>query len=249
LVVNGFFPNVSIKDIMGPLLDKIVQHKGTLGTLSDQVNIVRDYLLKERMAVYIFIHNIDGKNLCNEKTQTLLASLAGLSCIRMVATVDQINASLLWDTTKQDMFRFIWHDATTFTPYLVETTFENSMLAQQNGELGMQGMQHVLASLTLNARKIFALLGQHQLSKHAASVSLTKKKTSMSPVEYGWTYQEFYRRAHEAFLVSNPVSFKTQLTEYKDHQMIKTVKASDGSDVLYIPLETHLLEQVLEQME
>lgn len=44
--------------------------------------------------LYLLIHNIDGIMLRSNKAQNVLASLAGISNIRILASVDHINAPL-----------------------------------------------------------------------------------------------------------------------------------------------------------
>ena len=70
---------------------------------------------------------------------------------------------LVWDQTKFSRFRWVWQDVTTFTLYLAETSYENSLLVQQSGGLALRSLAHVMRSLTPNARKIFELLAQYQL--------------------------------------------------------------------------------------
>ena len=60
-------------------------------------------------------------------------------------------------------FRWLWYDVSTFEPYSVETSYENSLLVQQSGGLALSSMTHVVQSLPLNAKKIFTLLVDYQL--------------------------------------------------------------------------------------
>ena len=53
--------------------------------------------------------------------QALLAELAGCPGIHFVATVDHINAPLLWDVKTRAALNWLCHDATTFAPYFAET--------------------------------------------------------------------------------------------------------------------------------
>ena len=53
--------------------------------------------------------------------QALLAELAGCPGVHIVATVDHINAPLLWDVKTRAALNWICHDATTFAPYFAET--------------------------------------------------------------------------------------------------------------------------------
>ena len=57
----------------------------------------------------------------SSEEQGLLAELASFPGFHFVASVDHINAPLLWDVKTRASFRWLCHDATTFTPYFAET--------------------------------------------------------------------------------------------------------------------------------
>lgn len=69
----------------------------------------------------------------------------------------------VWDQIKCSRFRWLWQDVTTYSQYLSETSYENSLLAQQSGALALRSLTHVMQSLTPNARKIFQLLARYHL--------------------------------------------------------------------------------------
>lgn len=59
---------------------------------------------------------------------------------------------LVWDQAKLSLYNWLWYETTTFSPYVEETSYENSFLVQQSGSLALSSLTHVLRSLTLNAR-------------------------------------------------------------------------------------------------
>ncbi|KAI7894298.1 origin recognition complex subunit 2-domain-containing protein [Mucor mucedo] len=100
IVVNGFFPSISIKDILLKISAGALGTTGPTGQISDHVKFICDYFAdpdREYESLYIVIHNLDGPNLRNERTQTALSMLANADNIHLVASVDHINAGLLWD--------------------------------------------------------------------------------------------------------------------------------------------------------
>lgn len=178
LIVNGFFPSITIKDIFGPIIEKVIQHRGVLGTIQEQLGLIYDYFNGERSEglniderrdrrLYIVIHNIDGENLRQNRIQEGLAMLASIPKVHLIASVDVLNSAILWDNVHISRLRAIWHDATTFSDYLAETTFENTMLSQggSGGELGIRGMVHVLRSLNSNSRSLFKILAEWQIQQ------------------------------------------------------------------------------------
>ncbi|KAI8925228.1 origin recognition complex subunit 2-domain-containing protein [Entophlyctis helioformis] len=250
LIVNGFFPSVTLKALIARLLADVVGHKGPAGTLQDQIALVVAYFARadrEHDRLYIVVHNIDGAHLRNDKTQAGLALLASAANIHMVASVDHINAAMMWDTVKLTRFNWAWQDATTFVPY--------------------RGVIYVLRSLTTNARKIFRILASYQVQ--AATVDggdgvggdgdddgdddgdgrERAGKPRGGTADHGLTFQRFFQKAHEQFLVSNELTFRTQLTEFRDHQIIRGRRGGDGTEVLHIPLQADVLQELLEQIE
>jgi origin recognition complex subunit 2 len=55
---------------------------------------------------YLVVNNIDGVALRTPEAQATLADLAATGVVRLVASVDHVNAPLLWD--KKLLARFNW---------------------------------------------------------------------------------------------------------------------------------------------
>ncbi|XP_052252829.1 origin recognition complex subunit 2-like isoform X2 [Dreissena polymorpha] len=163
LVVNGYFPSLSVKHILNSITEEILDHNGSFKSPLDQVEFIKQQFDKSGDDFYLIIHNIDGTMLRNEKTQNILSLLSLSPHIHILASVDHINSSLIWDQTKCCRFRWLWYDATTFAPYMEETSYENSLLVQQTGGLALSSLTHVMKSLTPNARGIFLLLATYQM--------------------------------------------------------------------------------------
>ncbi|XP_034039726.1 origin recognition complex subunit 2 [Thalassophryne amazonica] len=236
LVVNGFFPSITLKSILNALTVEVLEHQGTFRTPSDQIEyITKTFKDSPDLHVYLLIHNIDGPMLRGEKTQNALGQLATLSNLHLVASIDHINAALVWDQFNQSQFNWLWWECVTFQHYAEETSYENSLLVQQTGALALSSLTHVLRSLTPNARGIFKLLVKFQL-EHQDDPSYT-----------GLSFQEFYQRCREAFLVNSDLTLRTQLTEFRDHKLIRTRKGADGVEYLMVPVDTNTLVDFLEK--
>ncbi|KAI9361565.1 origin recognition complex, subunit 2 [Pilaira anomala] len=244
IVVNGFFPSISIKDILLKITTGALGKTVPTGQISDHVKFICDYFEdedREYESLYIVIHNLDGVNLRNERTQTALSMLAKTRHIHLIASVDHINSGLLWDNVKSSRFNWIWHDATTFDDYLVETSFENSLLIR-TGELGgARGAKFVLESLTSNARGVFKILAEHQLTEMELANMEGKGNESV-----GLSYSQYYKKCREGFFVSSDLALKTELTEFRDHKLISTKKNIDGTEFYYIPLDKSTLLGIIE---
>ncbi|XP_021175102.2 origin recognition complex subunit 2 isoform X2 [Fundulus heteroclitus] len=235
VVINGFFPSITLKSILNALTCEVLEHQGTFRTPSDQIHFIAQTLRDSPdLHVYLLIHNIDGPMLRGEKTQSALGQLASLPNLHLVASIDHINAPLVWDQFKQSQFNWLWWECVTFQHYTEETSYENSLLVQQTGALALSSLTHVLRSLTPNARGIFRLLIKFQL------------ENKDNPSYSGLSFQDFYQRCREAFLVNSDLTLRTQLTEFRDHKLIRTRKGADGVEYLMVAVETSTLMDFLE---
>uniref|UniRef100_A0A8C2ZQK0 Origin recognition complex subunit 2 n=1 Tax=Cyclopterus lumpus TaxID=8103 RepID=A0A8C2ZQK0_CYCLU len=238
LVVNGFFPSITLKSILNALTCEVLEHQGSFRTPSDQIQYVAQTLKDSPdLHVYLLIHNIDGPMLRGEKTQSALGQLASLPNLHLVASLDHINAPMVWDQFKQSQFNWLWWECVTFQHYAEETSYENSLLVQQTGALALSSLTHVLRSLTPNARGIFKLLVNFQL------------ENKDNPSYTGLSFQDFYQRCREAFLVNSDLTLRTQLTEFRDHKLIRTRKGADGVEYLVVAVDASTLMDFLENEE
>ncbi|XP_023665075.1 origin recognition complex subunit 2 [Paramormyrops kingsleyae] len=236
LVVNGFFPSITLKSILGSITEELLEHQGSFQSLMEQMDFIVQSLRQEpSLQVYLIIHNIDGPMLRAKKTQQALGQLASLPNMHFLASIDHINGPLVWDQSKMSLFNWLWYETTTFLPYVEETSYENSLLVQQSGALALSSLTHVLRSLTPNARGIFRLLAGFQL------------ENKNNPSYTGLSFQDFYQRCREAFLVNSDITLRTQLTEFRDHKLLRTKKGADGVEYLLIPVDSRTLTDFLEK--
>lgn len=246
IVVNGYFPSITIKDILNKLSVGALGINSPTGSIQDHVSLIMEHFQRgenEYEHIYLLIHNIDGANIRNERAQTALSILASCPNIHIIASVDHINAGLLWDSIKISRFNWIWHDATTFDDYLVETSFENTLMVRQSELGGSRGVNYVLASLTSNARGIFKVLAEHQVMEMELATMEGRGDESV-----GLTYNAYYTKCREAFFVSNDITFRTQLTEFRDHKIIQSRRTVDGTEIMYLPLDKSTLTNILESI-
>ncbi|EDO42434.1 predicted protein, partial [Nematostella vectensis] len=239
LVVNGFFPSITIKQILNTITEEVLEHDGAFRSVIDQTTFIRDMFNKGKApgSLYLIIHNIDGPMLRSKKTQTILSLLAESPLIHIIASIDHINAPLVWDQSMCSRFKWLWNDVSTFEPYVEETSYENSLLVQQSGALALSSMAHVMRSLTPNGQGIFLVIVKKQL----------EEKDNSSYI--GIAMHDLYTACRERFLVNSEQTLRAQLTEFRDHKLIRSRKGADGVEHLHIPLDTATLKQFLEEQE
>ncbi|NWZ51243.1 ORC2 protein, partial [Haliaeetus albicilla] len=236
LVVNGYFPSITVRSILNSITEEVLNHIGTFRSPLDQLEfIIKRFKEDSSLQLYVLIHNLDSQMLRGERSQRILAQLSSLPSIYLIASIDHINAPLMWDQAKLSLYNWLWYETTTFSPYVEETSYENSFLVQQSGSLALSSLTHVLRSLTLNARGIFRLLAQYQL------------ENKDNPSYPGLSFQDFYQQCREAFLVNSDLTLRAQLTEFRDHKLIRTKRGADGVEYLLIPVDDSTLTDFLEK--
>ncbi|KAJ3074385.1 Origin recognition complex subunit 2 [Podochytrium sp. JEL0797] len=177
LTLNGYMPSINLThDLLAKLSTSLLQKDPAkpLGSPATQIRQIAEYLsspTRQHTAVYLLINSIDGPALRTKQAQLILQSLVE-SCprdaLRVVATIDHINAPLLWDRQAADRFHWVWKDATTYQEYFVETQWEGMVMVEAGARKGANGAVHVLRSLNSNARRMFKILAESQVAAAGA---------------------------------------------------------------------------------
>lgn len=290
--INGVFPGINIREILIGVLSELQErdlerHENKLisseqfesndfsskGSIAELVGKIRQYYRRpwnqSTSKLWLVVHCLDGPPLRQNLTYQCLANLSVLRNIHLCCSADNINFPLLFDTSINNIFRFIYHEVTTFLSWDTEwilssiggqaasvlSCLDVSGFANVAGNLGstigdVRGMLFVLFSLPKNSRDIFRVLVEHQLEEMSADSENDipeKKHLSVNEIQ-GLPYSSFLRTCKNRFLTGSDQSFRTQLTEFKDHQMIFSRLGDDGEEILLIPLGVKGLETLLEQM-
>ncbi|XP_069851885.1 origin recognition complex subunit 2 [Dipodomys merriami] len=238
IVINGFFPGIGVKSILNSITQEVFNHMGTFRSVLDQLDWITNRFKEDpSLELFLLIHNLDSQMLRGDSSQQIIGQLSSLHNIHLIASIDHLNAPLMWDHAKQSLYNWLWYETTTYSPYSEETSYENSLLVKQSGSLPLSSLIHVLRSLTPNARGIFRLLIKYQLDNQD------------NPSYIGLPFQDFYQQCREAFLVNSDLTLRAQLTEFRDHKLIRTKKGTDGVEYLFIPVDNATLTDFLEKEE
>ncbi|KAK9240931.1 origin recognition complex subunit 2-domain-containing protein [Lipomyces kononenkoae] len=262
LVVNGYNPSTTIREVLASSAAILLNDPNVKipKALPDVLSLIMNtqepgpfpcanYIPK----LVLLIHNIDGEVFRNDRSQSALSRLASHNQVSLLATVDHINAPLLWDSAKLSALKFIWHDATTFASYTAETSFLDPLtlsggsgrnLNGGNGP-GHAGIRYVLESLTSNARGLYRVLISHQLQAVEDAKGETQDGRNDSS-RYGMEFKTLYQRCSEEFIVTNELNFRTMLTEFYEHEMLQSTKDLVGTEIIYAPFDADVLERLLE---
>ncbi|KAI5990391.1 origin recognition complex, subunit 2 [Pisolithus albus] len=147
VVVNGFQPNTTLKDILASIerVPGVLSHSSSLPLSAEQR--VYDFFAKSsqdgsRVHLYLVVHNIDSPVMRSQKIRNFLSLLALNPHVHLVASIDRLNAPLLWSTSditarkspshnpgdvkngvRSRGYAWLWHDLTTLSPYDFELTY------------------------------------------------------------------------------------------------------------------------------
>lgn len=235
LVIDGFFPSLSIKDIVNSIIKDILELSDNPTNVYDACDVItRKMSTTRNISFYIIINNIEGEPLKNQQAQTVLSKLAAVPSIHVIASIDHISAPLIWVNTQLSKFNFVWYNASSYLPYVRETSFETSSIVQQPKTLVLSSLNNVFLSLTSKTKGIYLIIVKYQLEHE--KVKHYK----------GLPFKKLYWACREAFLVSSDLALRSQLTEFVDHEMVKIKRSSDGVEHVIIPIESNILQQFID---
>ncbi|XP_078165155.1 origin recognition complex second largest subunit 2 [Carex rostrata] len=249
VVINGYLTSVNLKQVMTTIAEILWEHYKCKGKTSKKqhtqlpsgsksideiITFIDDISDDCNCSVCLLVHNIDGPALRDPDSQQHLARVSCCSCIYLVASIDHVNAPLLWDKKMvHTQFKWSWHHVPTFVPYKIEGLFNPLILSSCGHVQTTKTALVVLQSLTPNAQSVFRVLAEFQLANEK---------------EEGMHVSELYTKCREQFLVSSQVTLNAHLTEFKDHKLVKMRRHSDGHDCLHIPLPSNALEKLLQDL-
>ncbi|CAA0832747.1 Origin of replication complex subunit 2 [Striga hermonthica] len=179
VVINGYLQSINLKQVAITLAEllweqlKMKQKSGSLiknqpfntRSMDDLILFLDGPHLEDECFVCILVNNIDGPGLRDSEAQQYLARLAACSHILMVASIDHVNAPLLWDKKMvHTQFNWYWYHVPTYAPYKIEGMFFPLVLTHTGSAQNVKTASIVLQSLTPNAQSVFKLLVDHQLA-------------------------------------------------------------------------------------
>lgn len=95
LVVNGFFPSLTIKDVLDSISVDILEMPVVSRNHHEVVDAIEETLARSPDThIFLIVHNIDGPMLRNDRAQFVLSRLAKMDQIHLIASMDHINAPL-----------------------------------------------------------------------------------------------------------------------------------------------------------
>lgn len=231
LVCDGLAPGINAKQVLQAVAGALTHRSCKSHSHSELLSLIVSEPPCRQL--YVLLHNIDGPGLRAGEEQLWLSRLSQAPAVRLVASVDHVNAALLWNSRVAAAFNWLWVDGTTYAGYDAETAHVAPIITSCKQSATKRGATTVLASLVSNAREVFKVLAAQQLQDPSAA---------------GVSFPVLLRIVRERYILSNEHGLKSVLAEFRDHELIKFRPGPDGSEVLYVPMETEMLRGALEEM-
>jgi origin recognition complex subunit 2 len=299
VIVNAFSPSFALKDILLSIERNISGVTSSAlppgAGIEGQAQRIHDYISSgDSPPLYLVVHSIDIAALRTARARSILVSLVQCPHIHLIASVDHILSPLLWSTSDANsVFRWLWHDLTTLEPYDVELAHadRSSISGAHSGKGGAAGAgigtteagagaaavmtetaaQHILASVTEKAKKLFRLLAEKQLERMDLAINTTTSDetgnsagthartddSSLNPNNaraHAIPYDALFAFARDQFIATNETAFRALLGEFRDHGLVLGGSAgggeagATGGEVLWIPVRKERLNRILKAL-
>lgn len=143
---------------------------------------------------------------------------------RMICSVDHVNSGLL-DIWNGPNWLF-WH-IPTFKPYSIDIQKTN---IGKDLSRDVERIQTVLNNLNAHTRKMYLILAKIQMKQEP---------------RLGIEMEEYYQLARKELLTRTETMFRSQLRELFEHKILVTRKTEAGQELVYIPVEKTVLEEIV----
>ncbi|KAI9706823.1 MAG: Origin recognition complex subunit 2 [Bogoriella megaspora] len=285
LVINGYNASLTLRDVLQsiasllPSLKEVKLPAQPAAMLTLIVTHLNSCDPPDPPPV-LLVNSIDAPPLRKTVLHSVFASLAATKRLLLILTADTSTFPLLWDHSTLSRLHLVFHDATTYQPFDVEidAISEVQNLLGRGGRRGLggrAGVAFVLKSLTENARGLFKILVNEQLTSTSTgveqfdpgddtleplgridgdllAVTPARRKRTAATLDVGDVggveYRTLYHKAVEDFICSSEHAFRTLLKEFHDHQMVESRKDAMGTEILYAPFRKEDLESLLEEI-
>jgi origin recognition complex subunit 2 len=234
VVVNGYVRNLTVKDVLNTVVTAIAERGTKLGSQPAEMleNLVALLEQDPSKHITLILHSIDGPALRRPTNQSILSQLSSHPQINLVASADHPSFPLLWDSSLRSAFNFLFHDCTTFQPYIPEVDVVDEvheLLGRRSRRVGgKEGVIFVLKSLPEKAQQLFKVLILEQLAAMDEDSGAgfganddddedddDEERTLARPqkMEPGVEWRVLYQKVVEEFICSNEMNFRTLLKE------------------------------------
>ncbi|KAF7493097.1 Origin recognition complex subunit 2 [Sarcoptes scabiei] len=264
VVIKGFSKEISLRQVL-IVLNRALENDPQETLILDPDRLIDS--LRSRFQcidrqLFIVIHSIDL--LIQDRKGSMKSFLIKLlktfrSHCHLIGSSDQANQEFLWSNSDIAHLQLHFVPFNTFEPYLVErdlSSFEQR-IGGSNGWRNHQNfssIHYVYESLNENAKKIFLIILKYFLEKRknrsrkSSKLSEDSNRTSTT-ASSGLKFDELYRICREDFLASSVTTVRQHLTEFKDHRLLRFVKAPDGCECIQLCFEIEVAQKFVNSID
>eukprot|EP01134_Creolimax_fragrantissima_P000996 CFRG0996T1 len=254
--VLGYHPDITVNKILAQILSNMFGYTQLVRSPTEQMSLIKNLFRQQNLEIahdsemasnstdpfskgdhlFVVLHNIDGEGIRSKKDQAILSELASLPNVHMIATIDHVNSSHLWDEPIYTQFKWKIFEATTYAPYISECEFESHVMVEQEDGSSRAALA-TLRSLNPNSQAIFKILATYQLE-------------FSDDHEYsGLPFTSYYDKCRAAFVTNNQTLFTQRLNEFLDHKIVKTRKNREGNICYIVNMDGDTIHGILDGLE
>lgn len=252
VVVNAFHPNFSLKELFSSIerVPGVLDLPLVSSSVEKQAHRIHDFFASGKHHLFLVIHNIDAPAFRSLKAKSCLSLLALNPCIHIIASIDRVNAPLLWSSTelstrKQEVdvggdrrgYAWLWHDLTTLSPYDAELAHADrssisgvsalhSSAARNQQDAGGASAPGVTMTETA-AKHILASVTQKAKrlfvllgTKQVESMDEAADAAGANAQQYALAYDLLFNLARDNFIATNDTAMRSLLGEFRDHGLV-----------------------------
>ncbi|TMW60985.1 hypothetical protein Poli38472_014446 [Pythium oligandrum] len=244
--LHGYLPTIDMKELIGLICQEVLNVSVESGAKAylKKCRAIADYAFahrRQRFAhVYVVIHTLDGIGLRDPELQSCFAQLATVPFIRIIASVDNMNAPALWSEADAHRFRWLHYRVDTLRPYAREIDLR-LFREGKTAEPSVSGVRYILMSLTPTDVATLRTIAHHQLAASGIPSASSSRGRGRGTVTKGADYHQVYQECNKQLLHATMQSMKNSIKCLEDNGLV-LLKRVQHREKLVIPLSDDILK-------
>lgn len=200
------------------------------------------------LPVFLVIHNLDSTGLRNPLAQDALAALLvnsnvenGVAAIRLVASIDHVDASLMWSVPVIANMNWMYIQVHTHRPYVKELVMLEETKRTRSKQAATRS-QALAKSKTQFQGTLTSLA-----PRHAEAIQILARLQLSLPSNQTWVnYVEFRKQCTNNCVVNKETNLATLLVDLIDHGLVQVeIKEEEELKLVTIPFERAKVKEML----
>lgn len=270
LVIDGYVENIPLRQIINEIKD-------FFSFKNAQEDEIINNIRKSAIEFYIVIYSID-QLYANQRIKSFINSIISSSpTSHLLASIDHINAPLLFSTYDDSRLNLTWLDCPTYEPYKERNHVKTSLnrafgyIQSKDQTYSLAVFTSVLNNLNTNSKKVFLKIltfyneanikspkstAQIAAQEDESGSDSEKEEDGLDFMEVEetessekYSFKQLFIDCLEDFLVHSEDILNIQLREFIDHKWIEKKTAKNGEDYIELLLHKNMISKVLTELE